>query len=242
MNEILHVAKLTRRFGGLVAVNELSFSVGQGELVGLLGPNGSGKTTALNVISGLLSASAGTVTYRGDVLNHLRPHQIALRKVARTFQLVRPLPSLTLSENVELALAFKQPSIWGSAARERARDLLAQVGLVGDPNRHASSLTYIDLKRLELARALGSEPQLLLLDEWLAGLNPIELNVGIDLLLSLQNSGITILMVEHVMAAIRALCGRCIVMSAGRKIADGLTGQVLSDPEVVHAYLGVGRA
>ena len=235
---ILSLANVTKRFGGLTAVNELSFDLAAGETVGLLGPNGSGKTTALNMISGYLPVSGGTITLAGETISRLGPERIAHRGIARTFQLVRALPSLSVGENVLAALAFRKEPVWGRAAEERIDALLADVGLGGRASQPADSLTYIDLKRMELARALATDPQLLLLDEWLAGLNPTELRAGIDLITTLRQRGITILLVEHVMDAVRALCTRCIVMNAGTRIADGPTAEVLADAEVIRAYLG----
>lgn len=238
MMPLLELDRVTRRFGGLVAVNELSFAVAEGEIVGLLGPNGSGKTTALNTISGLLPVSAGTIRLAGEQISGLRPHRIVTRGVARTFQLVRALPSLTVAENILGAVAFRREPAWGSSAHAEVADLLLQVGLGGRGAQLAADLTYIDLKRMELARALATRPRLLLLDEWLAGLNPTELHTGIELIGALRRSGISVLLVEHVMDAVRALCDRCVVMNAGRKIADAATAQALADPAVVRAYLG----
>lgn len=241
MSELLALTGLTKRFGGLTAVNAVSFSLERGEVVGLLGPNGSGKTTVLNMISGLLPPTGGRIALNGEAISGLGPNHIAKKGVARTFQLVRALPSLTVAENVIAALAFGRQRLWGPAARDAALHHLSAVGLAGRADQPAGSLTYIDQKRMELARALAAEPELLLLDEWLAGLNPTELKTGIDLILSLKDRGITVLLVEHVMDAIRALCGRSIVMNAGRKIADGPTAETLKDPEVVRAYLGDGH-
>lgn len=238
MTALLEIRNLCKQFGGLKAVNDVSFSVAEGEIVALLGPNGSGKTTVINMISGALTPTSGAIRLGGEPLSGLPPHKIAHKGVARTFQLVRVLPSLTVAENVVTALAFRGKPLWGAQARERADELLAQVGLSGRGAEHAADLTYIDQKRMELARALAAEPRVLLLDEWLSGLNPTELRVGIDLIVSLRERGMTILLVEHIMEAVRALCSRAIVMNAGAKIADGPTAQVLADPAVVAAYLG----
>lgn len=242
MTALLHVSDITKRFGGLTAVDEVSFSIAKGEVVGLLGPNGSGKTTVLNMVSGLLPATRGAVRLRNEILTGLSPNRIALKGVARTFQLVRILPSLTVAENVIAALAFGRSRLWGAEARKEALAQLEQVGLADRADETAERLTYIDQKRMELARALAADPALLLLDEWLAGLNPTELRIGIDLVASLAERGVTVLLVEHVMDAVRALCGRCVVMNAGRTIADGRTQDVLADAEVVRAYLGADHA
>lgn len=235
---LLEIDGLMRRFGGLLAVDNVAFSVMPGEIAGLLGPNGSGKTTVLNLVSGALAPHSGTIRLQGETISGLAPHRITRRGVARTFQLVRVLPSLTCQENVLAGLAFGRHPNWGPAAATRASALLARVGLGGRESTPTGELTYIDQKRLELARALALDPQLLLLDEWLAGLNPTELQDGIALVRSLRADGLTILMVEHVMDAIRSLCDRCVVMNAGRKIAEGRPEAVLADPEVVRAYLG----
>jgi len=232
------VAGLTRSFGGLRAVDALDLSVAPGEIVGLIGPNGSGKTTVLNLISGALAPDCGSITLHGDELVGLPAFRIARLGVARTFQLVRVFASMSVHENVAAGLAFGARRRFGRAAHEEAARLLARVGLGAQADRRASELTYIDQKRLELARALALDPRLLLLDEWLAGLNPVELAAGIDLLRSLRSTTLSILLVEHVMDAIRALCNRCVVMNAGVRIAAGTPAAVLDDPAVIAAYLG----
>ncbi|WP_430396522.1 ABC transporter ATP-binding protein [Ferrovibrio sp.] len=239
---LLQVSGLTRRFGGLVAVDGVEFNVAEGEIVGLLGPNGSGKTTVLNLLSGALSPDGGSIRFGEHAIHGLPAHRIARLGLARTFQLVRPLGSMDCRDNVIAGLAFGAEHRWGRAASREADDLLARVGLDGRGGALPGELTYIDQKRLELARALALRPRLLLLDEWLAGLNPTELLEGIKLVQSLRQQGIAILLVEHVMDAIRSLCDRCLVMSAGKRIAIGLPGEVLSDPEVVRAYLGDDHA
>ena len=235
---LLRVEGLRRAFGGLRAVDGLSFDIRQGEILGLLGPNGSGKTTALNLISGALAPDGGQVVLDGQAVAGLPAHRLARLGIARTFQLVRVLPQLTLAENVLAGLAFGHDRHWGGGTAARCAALLARVGLDGRGAQPAGSLTYGDQKRLELARALALSPRLLLLDEWLAGLNPTELQGGIALIASLRDEGCTVLMVEHVMEAIRALADRCVVMNAGQRIAEGPPAAVLAEPAVVAAYLG----
>jgi branched-chain amino acid transport system ATP-binding protein len=234
----LEIEGLTRAFGGLVAVNDLRFRIESGEIFGLLGPNGSGKTTALNLMSGVLRPDAGAIRLAGRDITGLPSYRIARLGLARTFQLVRVLDGMDCRENVLAGIAFHKPHLSAADADARALALLARVGLAGFEHKQAAGLTYIDRKRLELARALAPHPKLLLLDEWLAGLNPSELTIGIDLIRSLKDDGVTVLLVEHVMNAVRALCDRCVVMSSGRKIAEGTTEAVLADSNVIEAYLG----
>jgi branched-chain amino acid transport system ATP-binding protein len=235
---VLSVAGARKAFGGLVAVNDVSFDVRDGELLGLIGPNGSGKTTMLNLISGALKPDAGDIVLSGQHISGLPAHQIARRGVARTFQLVRMLPAMDAERNVMAGALFGHRRLKEAEARDVARDLLALVGLNGREHIPVAALTYIDQKRVELARALASDPRVLLLDEWLAGLNPSELNTGIRLIETLNRQKRTIIMVEHVMDAIRSLCERCVVMNSGRKIKEGKVDDVLADPEVIEAYLG----
>ncbi len=235
---VLSVRNVTKRFGGLVAVSDISFDVKEHEMVGVIGPNGSGKTTMINMISGLYRPSEGRISLRGRQISDKQPQIIAREGVGRTFQLVRLLPGLTVLENVVAGAVYGHRRRWGREAEDYAHDVLERVGMDAMSHAPTSSLTYIDQKRVELARTLAGEPEVLLLDEWLAGLNPTELETGIELIHALRDEGRTVVLVEHVMDAIRSLCDRCVVMSSGAKIAEGTPDEVLSDREVVRAYLG----
>ncbi len=235
---VLSVKGVTKRFGGLVAVSNMSFDVAEHEMVGVIGPNGSGKTTMMNVISGALKPTAGRIALKGRKISGMAPQLIAREGVGRTFQLVRLLPGLNVIENVMAGAVYGHRRRWGREAEDFAHDMLDLVGLEAMSFAPISSLTYIDQKRVELARVLAGEPELLLLDEWLAGLNPSELETGIELIHALRNEGRTVILVEHVMDAIRSLCDRCVVIASGAKIAEGTPDEVLSDREVIRSYLG----
>ena len=239
---LLEVNDLSRRFGGLKAVEGLSLHVGKGEIVGLLGPNGSGKTTALNLISGALRPDRGSVKLDGQETAGTSNFKVARLGIARTYQLVRLFKTMSVLENVMAGMSFTHERRFGAEAHTDASELLERVGLAARASQRAEDLTYIDQKRLELARCLASRPRVLLLDEWLAGLNPTELLQAIELVRSLKHDGVSILMVEHVLEAVRSLCDHCVVMNAGQRIATGPAAAVLADPEVVRAYLGDDHA
>jgi branched-chain amino acid transport system ATP-binding protein len=233
-NPVLSLRGVTKRFGGLVAVNAMDFDVAEREVVGLLGPNGSGKSTTLNLVSGALPLSSRSVSLWGNRISGLPAHAITRKGVSRTFQLVRLLPSM----NVVAGAVFGHQRRWGQDAQDHAEHLLDKVGLGGKGDMALGQLTYFETKRVELARTLASDPKVLLLDECLAGLNPTELQIEITLIKSLRDEGSTIILVQHVMDAIRSPCDRCVVMAAGTKIAQGTPTEVLSDIEVIRAYLG----
>jgi branched-chain amino acid transport system ATP-binding protein len=235
---LLEVNGLCRHFGGLKAVDGLSFTLQKGRILGLLGPNGSGKSTALNLVSGVLKPDAGSIRLSGTETAGTPSFRLARRGIGRTFQLVRVFRSMRVWENVAAGLAFAGPGLFGHRAKAGIDALLDRVGLGGRGEELAGSLNYIDQKRLELARALASEPEVLLLDEWLAGLNPTELQQAIQLIQRVQSDGVSIVMVEHVLEAVRTLCDHCVVMNAGAQIAAGSPQEVLSHPDVVKAYLG----
>ena len=233
---LLEVAHLTRDFGGLRAVSDLSFEVRAGEILGLIGPNGAGKTTVFNLVTGFIRPSAGEVRLDGRRLAGLKPHQVVRRGVARTFQIVKPFPHLTARENVALA-AQARLRIRAEAAAE-AECRLDEVGLSARRDTPASELTLSDQKRLEIARALATGPRLLLLDEPMGGLNPSEVEQACGLIERIRASGVTVVLVEHVMRAIMRISHRVVVMRQGEKIADGPPQAVVADPAVIAAYFG----
>lgn len=239
---LLRVEGLTKSFGGLMAVREVSLAVAPGEILGLIGPNGSGKTTLLNLVAGVFAPDRGRIHLEGEEVTRLPNHLRVRRRINRTFQLVRLLPSLTVRENVLAGALFGADPAPRPAALTRVERLLAQVGLAEKADLTPDQITYIDQKRVELARALATGPRVLLLDEWLSGLNEAELAQGMAQVRGLAEQGLAMVLVEHVMTAVRALCGRVLVMNAGERIAEGPPDAVLRDPEVVRAYLGGGDA
>ena len=233
---MLEVHGLTRRFGGLVAVNDLSFDVNEGEMVGLIGPNGSGKTTTFSMLSGALRPSAGTIAFNGERIEGLKANKVCRKGLARTFQVVQPFPDITATENVMIG-AFV--NVGGARQAEAtAREMLERVGLTAKADTLAKELTLLQLKRLEIAKALATEPKLLLLDEVAAGLTSTEVDVMLQLVRQLNSEGITCIIVEHVMRFVMNLSHRCIVIDFGSQIAEGTPEEVLNNPAVHAAYLG----
>ena len=240
MAEALVIRNLSKRFGGLRAVQDLSFSVNESETVALIGPNGAGKTTSFNLITGYHRPDGGSVLAFGRELVGLRPHDICAHGLARTFQVAKPFGKMTVLANVMTGafLRDKKPE----AARTRAREAINFVGLSAKEHTPARDLTTIDQRRLEMARALATEPRILLLDEVMAGLNPAEIDQAVALIGRLSKRGLTIVIVEHVMRAIMAVARHIVVLDHGQLIAEGNPKDVVANPEVIRAYLGTGYA
>jgi branched-chain amino acid transport system ATP-binding protein len=235
---LLEVDRVSKSFGGVRAVHDVSFALEEGELLGIMGPNGSGKTTLFNLIAGALRPDAGRIRLRGRDIAGCAPHRNCASGIARTFQLVRPFAGLSGLENVLVGRLYGRARATTAEAVAAAERLLALVGLEDRAGVPASQLTLMDRKRLELARALATSPRLLLLDEFMAGLNPAETGTAMTLIRRLQAEGMTVLMVEHIVWALMDLSRRIIVLSAGEKIADGPPEAVAADPAVVEVYLG----
>ena len=236
MAEALVIRGLSKRFGGLRAVQDVSFSVKENETVALIGPNGAGKTTSFHLITGFHRPDAGSVMAFGREIVGLRPHDICAHGLARTFQVAKPFGAMTVLANVMTGAFLRDRN--AAVARDRARETIEFVGLSAREQTPARDLTTIDQRRLEMARALATEPRILLLDEVMAGLNPSEIDQAVALIGKLSERGLTIVIVEHVMRAIMAVARHIVVLDHGQKIAEGTPREIVENPEVVRAYLG----
>lgn len=236
MTALLDVRGVTRRFRGLTAVDSVSLSVDEGEIFAVIGPNGAGKTTLFNMIAGVLAPDAGTIAFAGERIDGLPPHELCRRGLARTFQIVRPFPELTVMENATIGAMMRAPDM--EQARARAAEVLRRLDLWDRRDAKAKSLTLPDRKRLECARALATDPRLLLLDEVMAGLRPTEVDRIVAILKDINRQGVTIVLIEHVMRAVMALAGRIHVLHHGATIAEGTPDEVTRHPKVLESYLG----
>ena len=235
---LLELERVTKRFGGLPAVENLSFSMRRGEVLGMIGPNGAGKSTAISMIGGSLAPTEGVIRFEGRDITRLAPHQRARLGIARTFQVTQPFTQLDIRDNVIVGALFGGHMGSRKEAAQRADAVLERVGLASKARLKGDELTVADRKRLEMARALAIQPKLLLLDEVMAGLTPREVSAAVELIREINQSGVTVLVVEHVMQAITGVSDRILVLHHGRKIAEDAPDAVLSDPRVVEAYLG----
>jgi branched-chain amino acid transport system ATP-binding protein len=236
MTDALVVRGLSKRFGGLRAVQDVSFTIKENETVALIGPNGAGKTTSFHLITGFHRPDSGSVMAYGREIVGLRPHDICAHGVARTFQVAKPFGAMTVLANVMTGAFLRDKN--AAVAREKAREVIEFVGLSAREHTPAKDLTTIDQRRLEMARALATRPRLLLLDEVMAGLNPAEIDQAVGLIGKLAQRGLTIVIVEHVMRAIMAVARHIVVLDHGQKIAEGTPKEIVENPEVVRAYLG----
>jgi branched-chain amino acid transport system ATP-binding protein len=238
MTALLELDDVSRRFGGLNAVEGVSFSVAQGEILGLIGPNGAGKTTLINMITGVHPANRGRVRFDGQDITRKRPHQIARLGLARTFQIVQPFPKMTVLENAAAGALFSGGAGSVREAHAIARRQLEFTGLADLADRPAAALTLARRKRLELAKSLAMKPRLLMLDEVNAGLNPVEIAEALEMIRKIASLGVTIIVIEHLMKVVLSISNRLVVLHHGQLIAQGVPREVLSDKSVIEAYLG----
>ena len=234
---LLDARAVTKTFGGFTALDSVDLHVNKGERFGLIGPNGSGKTTMINCISGALANDGGEIVFEGRTLDGMKPHQRTRLGIARSFQIPKPFASMTVLENLAIPLEYATGTR-GREIRARAMEILETIGLAERADINSGSLTQIDMRKLELARAMAADPKLLISDEAMAGLSATELDDILDILLRLNERGITIIMIEHIMRAVMRFSERIVVLDAGRKIAEGTPEEIIDNPEVERAYLG----
>jgi branched-chain amino acid transport system ATP-binding protein len=236
MSNILEITALTKNFGGLTAVSALDLHIAQGEILALIGPNGAGKSTVFNLVAGVYAPSEGSIRFKGEVINGRKPWDLCKIGLARTFQIVKPFASKTVLYNIMVGAFLHTNST--TKAREKAEEVMATLGLTSLRDRLAGSLTIADRKRLEIGKALATNPELLLLDEVMAGLRPTEVDDMISIIKDLRDRGVTVFVIEHIMRAVMALSDRVVVIQFGQKIAEGTPEAVTKDENVIKAYLG----
>jgi len=236
---VLSVRSLTKRFGGFIALQNVDLHVNAGERLGLIGPNGSGKTTLINCISGALFNDEGSIEFENRDITRLPPHRRARMGIARSFQIPKPFRSMSVLENLRVPLEY---AAWSRAEHRRisdeAMDVLEQMGLKGRANENSAGLTQVDMRKLELARALAAKPRLLVSDEAMAGLSSSEVDEILEILLALNKRGVAVIMIEHIMRAVMRFSERIVVLDAGQKIAEGVPAEIVRNPQVERAYLG----